>query len=62
MVSAAQAESIRGESTAKEFNKDKIHEQPLFKATMPETTNFSKVLVKSDGHPTLAIIDIQTHR
>ena len=60
MVTTAQALSIRKESRPKGFNKDKIKQQPQFKATKPEPTNFSKVLVKADRHPTLALVDLQT--
>ena len=44
----------------KGFNKDKIKKQPQFEATKPEPTDFSKVLVKDDGHPALALVDLQT--
>ena len=60
MVTAAQALPMRRESIAKGFNKDKIKEQLHFKATKPEPTDFSKVLVKANGHPILALVDPQT--
>ena len=60
MITRAQALSIRRESRPKEFNKDKIRERPQFKVTRPEPTEFSKVLVKDDGHPALALVDLPT--
>ena len=60
MVTAAQALSIRRESRPKGFNKDKIQQRLQFTATKAEPTNFSKVLIKADGHPALAIVDFQT--
>ena len=60
MVTAAQAQSITRESRLKVFNKDQIKERPQFKATKPEPTNFSKILVKANGHPALALVDLQT--
>ena len=60
MVIAAQALSIRRESRPKGFDKDKIKERPQFKVTKPQPTDFSKVLVKADGHPVLALVDLQT--
>ena len=60
IFTAAQALSIRRESRLKGFNKDKIKKQPQFKTTMPEPTHFSKVLVKADRHPALALVDLQT--
>ena len=59
MVIAAQGLSIRRESRPKGFNNDKIKEQPQFKATKPEPTDFSKVLVKANRHPMLALVDLQ---
>ena len=59
MVIVAQALSVRRESRPKEFNKDKIKEQLQCKATKPEPTDFSKVLVKAYRHPALALVDLQ---
>ena len=59
-VSAAQALSLRRESKPKGFNKDKIQKRFQFKVTKPEPTDFSKGLVKADGHPALALVDLQT--
>ena len=46
--------------TAERIHKDKIKEQPQFKGTKPEVTDVSKVLVKADRHPRLALVDLQT--
>ena len=58
MVIAAQALSMKRESRPKGVNKDQIKERPQFKATKPEPTDFSKVLVKANRHPTLALVDL----
>ena len=60
MVTAAQALSIRRKSRPKEFNKHKIKKGHQFKAPKPESTDFSKVLVKDNGFPALAFVDLQT--
>ena len=60
MVIAAQALAIRRKSRPQGFNEDKIKERPQHKATKPESTNFSKVLVKADGHCALALVDLHT--
>ena len=60
MVTAAQALSIKRELRPKGFNKDKIKERLQFKATKPEPNDFSKVLVKANGHPALPLVDLQT--
>jgi hypothetical protein len=60
MVTAAQALSLQHQPRPKGFNKDKIKERPQFKSVKPEPTDFSKVLVKADGHPALALVDLQT--
>ena len=60
MVTIAQSLSIRRESRPKGFNKDKIKERHQFKTSKPEPTNFNKVLVKADGYPALALVDLQT--
>ena len=60
MVTAAQALSISRQSKPKGCNKDKINEQPQFKVTKPEPTDFSKFLVKANRHPALALVDLQT--
>ena len=59
MVTVGQALSIRGESRPKGFNTDKIKERPQFKATKPEPTDYSKVLVKANRHHALAVVDLQ---
>ena len=58
MVTAVQALSHKKESRPKAFNKDAIKERPQFKTTKPEPTDFSKVLMKADGHPALALVDL----
>ena len=55
MVTTAQVLSGRRESTLKWFYKDKMKKWSDFKATKPEPHNFSKVLVKANRHPTLAL-------
>ena len=62
MVTAAQALCIGRESRLQGFNKDKIKKQRQFKATKDEPTDFSKVLVKGDGHTALTLVDLQTQR
>ena len=62
VVAAAQALSVKRESRPKGFNKDKIKETSRFKTTKPESANFSKVLVKADGHSALALADLYTQR
>ena len=52
--------SVSRESSAKGHNKDKIKEQPQVETTKPEHTDLSKVLVKANRHPTLALVDLQT--
>ena len=61
MITAAQAVSIRRESRPKGFNKHKIEACCQLKATMPEHSNVSKVLLKGDRHPALALVDLQTY-
>ena len=60
MVTTAQALSIRRESRLKGLNKDTMKERPKFKAKQAESTHFSKVLVKANGHPALTLVDLQT--
>ena len=60
MVIAARDLSVRRESRPKEFNKDEIKKRPQFKATKPEPTDFSKVLVTADRHPVCALAVLQT--
>ena len=60
MVTVAQALSLGREARPKGFNKDKIKKGAQFKATKPEPTDFSKVVVKAGGHPALALVDLQT--
>ena len=62
MVAAARTLSIRSESRLKRFNKDKVRERPQFKVTKPEPSDFSKILVRADGHPVLALVDLQTQQ
>ena len=42
------------------FWKNKIKGELHFKATKPEPTNISKVLVRADRYPVLAPVDVQT--
>ena len=59
MVIAAQALSVRRQSRLKGFRRNKMKEQLHFNATIPTTTDFSKVLMKADMHSMLALVEIQ---
>ena len=60
MVIAARDLSVRRESRPKEFNKDEIKKRPQFKPNKPKLTDFSKVVVKANRQPALALVDLQT--
>ena len=60
MVTAGQALSGISQSRPKAYHKHKIKERPQFKATEPEPTDFSKVLVKTNGHGVLALVVLHT--
>ena len=60
MLIAAQALSIRRELRSKGFNKEKIKALTKFKVTEPKSADFRKVLVKTNGHRALAVVDGQT--
>ena len=60
MVITAQVLSIRRASRPNGLKKDKMRKLAQFKATEPESTDFSNVLVKTDGHAALALVYLQT--
>ena len=60
VVTAARGLSVRRESKSKQLNEDKSKEWLQFKTTKPEPTDFSKVPVKANRHPALALVDLHT--